>query len=114
MNPPLLLHICCAPDEAWVVHSLGAAYDLRCFFCNPNIQPEDEYRKRSEEARKTAAHFGVAFDAEAYDPDSWEEAIREFCATPRAGPDALTAFCCGYAAPPLFAPRSSCLALQRS
>ena len=85
MNPPLLLHICCAPDEAWVVHTLAASYDLRCFFCNPNIQPEDEYVKRLAEAGKTAAHFNVAFDADAYDAPSWEEVIKPFERTPEGG-----------------------------
>jgi epoxyqueuosine reductase len=85
MKPHLLLHICCAPDEAWVVHTLSETYDLRCFFCNPNIQPENEYEKRRAEAAKTAAHYGVPFDAEPYEPQAWEDAVRDLTDTPEGG-----------------------------
>jgi epoxyqueuosine reductase len=85
MKPRLLLHICCAPDEAWVVHTLSEAYDLHCFFCNPNIQPEAEYAKRLGEAAKTAAHYNVPFDAEPYRPQEWEDAVRDLTDTPEGG-----------------------------
>jgi predicted adenine nucleotide alpha hydrolase (AANH) superfamily ATPase len=85
MKPRLLLHICCAPDEAWVVNMLSAEYDLRCFFCNPNIAPGSEYEKRLAEAAKTAARYGVAFDSEPYRPQEWEDAVREFTDTPEGG-----------------------------
>jgi epoxyqueuosine reductase len=85
MKPELLLHICCAPDEAWVVHSLKADYDLRCFFCNPNIQPEHEYEKRIAEAKRTADHFTVPFDSEPYKPQEWEETVKAYAHTPEGG-----------------------------
>jgi epoxyqueuosine reductase len=81
----LLLHICCAPDEAWVVSSLSETYDLRCFFCNPNIQPQEEYEKRLWEAKKVAIHFGVPFDSSPYDPQSWEKTIQNLAHTPEGG-----------------------------
>lgn len=85
MKPQLLLHICCAPDEAWVVHTLHAEYDLHCFFCNPNIQPHDEYAKRLAEAQKAADLYKVPFNAAPYKPQEWEDAIKEFAHTPEAG-----------------------------
>jgi Uncharacterized protein conserved in bacteria len=85
MKQKLLLHICCAPDEAWVVHSLNETHELRCFFCNPNIQPLEEYEKRLSEAQKTAEHFSVPFDAADYDPASWENAVKELTGTPEGG-----------------------------
>lgn len=85
MKPKLLLHICCAPDEAWVVHTLNREYELYCFFCNPNIQPAAEHEKRLSEARKVADHYGVPFDAAEYTPQSWENAIQGFEHTPEAG-----------------------------
>ncbi|HUI90920.1 MAG TPA: epoxyqueuosine reductase QueH [Chitinivibrionales bacterium] len=85
MKPRLLLHICCAPDEAWVVHSLCAEYDLRCYFCNPNIQPREEYDKRLVEARNTARRYGVSFDAAPYKPEDWETAVINFLDTPEGG-----------------------------
>jgi predicted adenine nucleotide alpha hydrolase (AANH) superfamily ATPase len=85
MKPKLLLHICCAPDEAYVVQTLADTHDLRCFFCNPNIQPAEEYEKRLIEARKTAEHFCVPFEAAQYDPISWENAVADRVDTPEGG-----------------------------
>lgn len=83
--PRLVLHICCAPDEAWVVHTLRDRYGLLCFFCNPNIAPHEEYRLRLEEAQRVAKHFAVSFTADRYDPDSWESAIHDVAGTPEGG-----------------------------
>jgi predicted adenine nucleotide alpha hydrolase (AANH) superfamily ATPase len=77
MKPRLVLHICCAPDEAWVVKCLHESHELTCFFCNPNIQPREEYVKRLAEARKVADHFGVEFASDPYAPQSWEEVVRD-------------------------------------
>ena len=85
MKPKLLLHICCAPDEAWVVHMLNEAYTLHCFFCNPNIQPKEEYHKRLEESRKIAVRYNVPFDVAPYEPQSWEDALHGLTLTPEAG-----------------------------
>jgi predicted adenine nucleotide alpha hydrolase (AANH) superfamily ATPase len=84
-KPPLVLHICCAPDEAWVVHTLKGRYDLTCFFCNPNIAPEEEYRKRAREAAGVALRYGVQYKEDDYLPDSWEAAIGEAAASPEGG-----------------------------
>jgi predicted adenine nucleotide alpha hydrolase (AANH) superfamily ATPase len=75
MKPQLVLHICCAPDEAWVVHSLQEQYELHCYFCNPNISPFEEFSLRCEEARKVAGRYGIPFTADYYKPQTWEEAI---------------------------------------
>lgn len=75
-KPKLVLHICCAPDEAWVVHTLGETHELYCYFSNPNIEPAAEYQKRLEEARKVAERYGVPFSAPPYAPQSWEDTIR--------------------------------------
>lgn len=92
MKPKLLLHICCAPDEAYVVKSLKDDYDLFCFFCNPNIQPEEEYYKRLAEAQKVADIYNVPFDSDPYEPNSWEEAVKNFFDTPEGGRRCLECF----------------------
>ncbi|MBD3322885.1 MAG: hypothetical protein GF350_17440 [Chitinivibrionales bacterium] len=85
MKSRLLLHICCAPDEAFVIQSLQAAFELSCWFCNPNIQPENEYRKRLEEASRVAACYAVPFNAEPYNPESWHGATAGYHHTPEGG-----------------------------
>lgn len=84
-KPRLVLHICCAPDEAWVVHTLKDDYTLTSYFCNPNISPLEEYQLRVKEARQVADRFAVPFFTDEYDPDSWESAIANFEDTPEGG-----------------------------
>lgn len=81
----LVLHICCAPDEAWVVHSLHQQYDLFCFFCNPNIAPLSEYELRLKEAQNVADKYNVPFSADVYEPSWWEEAVSQFTDTAEGG-----------------------------
>lgn len=50
----LLLHICCAPDGAYIPDLLNTDYDVTCFFYNPNIFPKEEYDKRANEMQKLA------------------------------------------------------------
>ncbi len=81
----LVLHICCAPDEAYVVGTLKDTHKLYCFFSNPNIQPADEYEMRLGEARRVADEFGVPFSSAAYRPESWEAAVADHTQTPEGG-----------------------------
>lgn len=85
MKTPLLLHICCAPDEAWVVHTLKDQYDLHCFFCNPNISPQSEYDLRLHEASNVAMHYNVPFTSDSYNPASWEQTVLPHQGTPEGG-----------------------------
>jgi predicted adenine nucleotide alpha hydrolase (AANH) superfamily ATPase len=75
MKNKLVLHICCAPDEAWGIESLYKEYDLYCFFYNPNIHPEDEYRLRLKESERIAAHFNIPFAHAPYEPHLWADAV---------------------------------------
>lgn len=45
----LLLHTCCCPCFSSVNEQLN--YDFDIFFCNPNIEPGEEYDRRLEELR---------------------------------------------------------------
>lgn len=85
MKPKLVLHICCAPDEAWVIHLLQDSYSLYCFFCNPNIYPEREYSRRLSEAELVAKRYGVPFSEDAYSPELWERAVSQSVETPEGG-----------------------------
>jgi epoxyqueuosine reductase len=78
----LVLHVCCAPDEAYVVKLLKDSHRLHCYFSNPNIAPREEYDKRLSEARRVAEHFGVPFDSAPYEPRDWERAVQGLEHTP--------------------------------
>jgi len=81
----LVLHVCCAPDQAYVLKLLSATHHIHCFFSNPNIHPQDEYRKRLEEAQRVAEHFGVPLDAAQYEPHLWEDAVKGLEGTGEGG-----------------------------
>jgi len=84
-KPKLLLHICCAPDEAYAVDLIKDQYELRCFFCNPNIFPDEEFKLRLREAEKAAMIYGVPFAWDDYDYGAWENAVAGLTDTPEGG-----------------------------
>ncbi len=47
--PTLCLHSCCAPCSSYVLEYLSRYFQITVFYYNPNIFPEEEYRKRVEE-----------------------------------------------------------------
>jgi epoxyqueuosine reductase len=85
MKSKLVLHVCCAPDEAYVVQKLRETRDLHCFFCNPNIAPAEEYDLRLREARLVAEQYGIPFSADGYSPDLWEKAMAGAEESPEGG-----------------------------
>lgn len=85
MNPKLLLHICCAPDQAYAVELLKDTYELHCFFCNPNIFPSEEYELRLNESKKVADIYNIPFTYDEYWPDLWSNAVAGLTGTPEGG-----------------------------
>ena len=45
-RPSLLLHACCAPCSSYCIELLAEIFDITIYFYNPNIDMEEEYRKR--------------------------------------------------------------------
>jgi epoxyqueuosine reductase len=85
MKSDLVLHICCAPDEAYAVSLIRDDYNLFCYFSNANIAPSEEYVHREKEALKASAIYDVPFVADDYSPDSWANAIQGMETTPEGG-----------------------------
>lgn len=50
--PTLLLHSCCAPCSSYVLEYLSEFFSITVFYYNPNIYPEEEYRKRVQEINR--------------------------------------------------------------
>ena len=67
----MLVHICCAPDALYVTDLLKEDYDVCGYFYNPNIHPEEEYRRRLQETQKVAEIVRFSLTEEKYDPESW-------------------------------------------
>ncbi|WP_024752504.1 epoxyqueuosine reductase QueH [Treponema phagedenis] len=48
----LLLHSCCAPCSSSVIKRLAPHFKLTVFYYNPNIDSDNEYKKRAEEQQR--------------------------------------------------------------
>lgn len=58
-RPRLALHSCCGPCSTYVLEYLTHYFDVTLFFYNPNIHPEDEYKKRLAAQHTVCDAFGV-------------------------------------------------------
>lgn len=81
----VLLHICCAPDASYGVPALREHCDVTGYFYNPNIHPEEEYRKRVQATldlrEKAPFPLIIGSGGEA----AWEEAVRGLEGEPEKG-----------------------------
>ena len=68
----LLLHTCCAPCAAPSAERLILeGREVVLYFSNFNIQPEAEYLKRLEHARKLAKQMNLVIEEDQYDHAEW-------------------------------------------
>lgn len=76
VRPRLLLHCCCAPCSSYVMEYLSKYMDITCYYYNPNISPEEEYRKRAEELIGLIGKMPLPSPPDAviaeYDPENFE------------------------------------------
>lgn len=71
----VLLHICCGVCGSSVVERLRQeGFKVKGFFYNPNIHPEEEYRRRLEMARQTSQVLDFPLIEGVYDKESWFKA----------------------------------------
>lgn len=73
--PKLFLHSCCAPCSSYVLEYLSQYFEITVFYYNPNIYPEEEYRKRVVEQRqfiqKLTPVYPIHLIEGTYDPNSF-------------------------------------------
>jgi hypothetical protein len=82
----VVLHICCGVCAAGAAERLKAEdHEVIGFFCNPNIYPEEEYRKRLEVARETSRLLSFPLREGSYLPEAWREKIRGWEDAPEGG-----------------------------
>ncbi|MEI7749957.1 MAG: epoxyqueuosine reductase QueH [Candidatus Moraniibacteriota bacterium] len=92
MRERFLLHVCCAPCGIAVIDELRKSYDLWVLFYNPNIFPEEEYRKRKREVIRVIEGWGVPMIDEDYDTASWDVAVEGFETEVKGGKRCLACF----------------------
>ena len=87
-RPVLLLHSCCGPCSSYVLEYLSRYFKIKLFFYNPNIYPEEEYRKRLSEQKKLLSLMQPA-DTEiiegSFEPDRFYECVKGFEHEPEGG-----------------------------
>lgn len=57
MKQKILLHSCCAPCSTAVIEKLKDEFDITILYYNPNIYPEEEYKKRKNEEIRYIKHL---------------------------------------------------------
>ncbi len=72
----ILLHSCCAPCAPHVISILRMEYHVSIHFCNPNIQPYEEYEKRKVEIKRYAVESGTDIIFDEYDENGWLKAVK--------------------------------------
>jgi epoxyqueuosine reductase len=80
------LHICCAVCAAGAVERLQReGHQVLGFFSNSNIHPEEEYRRRLENARIVAGELNFPLTEDIYNPDDWFKAVASLEQEPEGG-----------------------------
>lgn len=82
----VLLHVCCAGCAAACIDRLLAnGYHVSLFYSNSNINTEDEFLKRREDALKLSTITGLKIYEDPYDHQAWLKVISGFENEPEKG-----------------------------
>lgn len=88
-TPRLLLHACCAPCSSYCVEYLSRFFEITLLYYNPNIAPEEEFRKRAEELKRLAeempANNRVCVVIGEYEPEVFYAASKGLESVPEGG-----------------------------
>ncbi|HIU31154.1 MAG TPA: epoxyqueuosine reductase QueH [Candidatus Caccousia avistercoris] len=87
--PRLFLHACCAPCSSYVLEYLSQYFSITLFYYNPNISPQEEYRKRVQEVRRLTAEMPlkhpVLVEEGRYKPQEFVQAAKGLENVPEGG-----------------------------
>lgn len=87
--PTLLMHSCCAPCSSYCLSYLAQYFRITIWYYNPNISPEEEYRKRVEEQkrliRELPVPYPVDFKEGVYEPERFFEMAQGLEMLPEGG-----------------------------
>lgn len=87
--PRLFLHSCCAPCSSYVLEYLSRFFEITVFYFNPNIAPEEEYRKRVEEQKRLIeqlpAVHPIRFVEGRYEPEEFYQRVKGLEQEPEGG-----------------------------
>lgn len=86
-RPALLLQCCCGPCSSYVLEYLNQYFNVTALFYNPNIRPQEEYRKRRFWLEQVLARYpgSVGLMECDYEPERFDEAVRGLESEPEGG-----------------------------
>lgn len=88
-TPKLLLHSCCAPCSSYCLEYLSRYFSITVLYYNPNIFPEEEFRKRAAEQARLIAELPVknpvSLVADNYDPGEFFASVKGLENAPEGG-----------------------------
>ena len=85
-NNKVLLHACCAVCSGYPISLLKEmGYEPVVYFCNPNLDTEEEFKKRLDAQKTVCNHFGVELIVEPYDPQEYLGFVEGFENEPERG-----------------------------
>lgn len=88
-TPRLLLHSCCAPCSSYCLEYLSRYFLITVLYFNPNISPEEEFRKRAAEQQRLISELPaknpVSLVVGDYDPDEFFSAVKGLESAPEGG-----------------------------
>ena len=80
----LLLHACCGPCSCFPLLFLCPHFDVTIYYVNPNIYPEQEYKRRLEELVKLLGYvkrdygYDVSLVIPPYEPERYQEHMKPY------------------------------------
>ncbi len=87
--PTLLLHSCCAPCSSHCIEYLSQYFSITILYYNPNIAPEEEFRKRAQEQQRLVSEMPlkhpVTVVVDDYDPQEFYSAVKGLEHIPEGG-----------------------------
>ncbi len=72
-KPEMLLHVCCANCALYPVDILKDRFKITLYFYNPNIHPEEEYKKRLKDVKRISEIYGLPLLIDKYGTGYWYE-----------------------------------------
>ncbi|MFA7364791.1 MAG: epoxyqueuosine reductase QueH [Patescibacteria group bacterium] len=82
----LLLQVCCAPCSYCLIPDfLIKKFDITLYFCNSNIDTEDEYEKRLFFVKKLAEKYRLKLEIEPYNHQDWLNIVKGLELEPERG-----------------------------
>ncbi len=84
-KPKMLLHLCCASCGVYVANLLKEKFRLILYFYNPNIHPEEEYKRRLKDVKKLAQGMNLPLIIGEYEVEEWFKQIKGLEEEPEGG-----------------------------